>query len=512
MVLAIGDFAGKVLAFVITIIRTRSLTAEEFGGYGVIISTIGMFAQVSGFSLGIAATRFIAQHQSSEVSTRRAITQFICLTGVMMTLLTVVVFQLVAPWMVTSNPGLLSPLRWSSLILVTQTLSGLLLGVLIGQQRYRAATLATFSQNIVMLILTAWWAPVWGLEGTIWAAAAGFLTTLLMAWSQSKELLSWPWEPWSALRQHWHILITFCIPTLLAGAILFPASWLAMMLIAQQTGSPWNLLGSLFIAAPLGLATLILFADYSFGLRQVAYFTAADQFRPLLTMLSSVISQPLMPLVTSQLHKAQQGETEAIRRQAQRHAQRAIERSFQLATCLILPLHALLAFAGPYIMAIFGRQFATEWNVFLTMVAFGAYYGIAGLATSILTSLNRMWTVNVIQVGFAFSLVAITYLLQSYGAIGLGIAYFVSTFLALTVTSWIAHQAGYLTWLAMLVQLGAFLWILLISLLSAWTPAAWRLFAVPLACLTTASVVFLTMRTEFYTVFELFRQKLRRRK
>ena len=176
MILAVGDIAGKILAFIITIIRTHTLSPAEFGGYGFIISTIGMFAQVAGFSLGMAATRFIALHRDTSFSTARAICQFICLVGLITTLVTVVLLLCIAPWLVQSLPGLLGPLRWSTLILLTQTLSGLLLGVLIGLQRYRSATLATFTQNVVMLGLTAWLAPQWGLDGAIWAAAAGFLS------------------------------------------------------------------------------------------------------------------------------------------------------------------------------------------------------------------------------------------------------------------------------------------------------------------------------------------------
>ena len=214
-----------------------------------------------------------------------------------------------------------------------------------------------------------------------------------------------------------------------------------------------------------------------------------------------------MPIVTSQVKKSEEGETEEVRSMARRHAQRAIERSFQLAACLILPIHALLAFAGPSIMALFGRTFASEWNVFLTMLAFAAYTGIASLATHTLTALSRVWTLNVLQGLFGVLLITITWLLQGFGAIGLGLAYFISTFISLSVTAWILRRAGYLTWFAICVQMAAFAWLLLMSFISAFTPASWRPFCVPIAFLATTLAIFLTMRTEMMHVIALLKRK-----
>jgi O-antigen/teichoic acid export membrane protein len=283
-----------------------------------------------------------------------------------------------------------------------------------------------------------------------------------------------------------------------------------MMLIASQTGSPWPLLGGMLGGHVHWLSSMGLAYEYSTGLRQVALFTAADQFRPLLFLICNVVSQPLMPLVTSQVKKAEHGETEGERKQARRHAQRAIERSFQLVACLILPIHALLAFAGPYVMALFGRSFATEWTVFLTMLAFAAYTGIASLATHTLTALSRVWTLNIMQIVFGIMLIAITYLLRSWGAIGLGLAYFIATFCSLSITTVILHRADYVTWFAILVQLAAFVWLLLLSFISAFTPASWRPFCIPIAFLATVLMIFLTMRTEMMYVIEMLRRKLGR--
>lgn len=483
VILAVGDIAGKVLALIITIIRTHTLTGDEFGGYGIIISTIGMFAQLAGFSLGMAGTRYVALHRDHSISNTRAISQFITLVGLCTTAISMMALYVLAPLLVKTLPDLLVPLRWSVLILGTQTPSGLVLGLLIGMQRYRAAMLASFSQNVVMLIFTVWLIPRAGLDGAIWATAIGFLTTVIIAWYQAWDLLSWPWEPWSAIRSHWRILVDFCFPTLLAGIIVLPAGWISMVVV-----------------------------EYATNRTQVALFYAADQFRPLLTLLGGVVSQPMVPLVTSLVSHALRAVNHEEQHQYQRKAQRAIERSFQLAACLILPIHAMLAFAGPYVMALFGRTFAADWNVFLTMLAFAAYGGIATLTTHTLIALNRVWVQNLIQIFFGVLLIAITWLLKDKGAIGLGLGYFIGTFLSLSITSLIVYRSGYLTRFAIVVQLAAFTWLLVISLASAWTPDAWRPYCVPLAFLATVLFFYLTMKNEMIHVITLVRRKLSARR
>jgi O-antigen/teichoic acid export membrane protein len=508
LVLGAGDAAGKILALIITIIRTRSLSPAEYGGFGFIIQTIGMFAQAAGFSLGLAATRYVALYHQADPHKARHIAQFMTLFGLFTTTLAGGLMLLFAPELAGNLPGLVEPLRWSTLILISQTLSGLFLGLLAGLEQFRTITLIVFFQNVVMLSLTAWWAPIWGLVGTILAMAAGFFITLLLACRKIWPLVGPPWASWNALWIHRRILIEFCLPSLLGGLIILPATWFATKMIASHHGPVEYVLAGLLVLPPSWLASLGLAYEYSSGLRQVALFTAADQFRPILSLLANLVAQPMMPLVTNQIRQAEQPDNDdATRSRARRGAQRAIERSFQLAACMILPAHAFFAFAAPYVMALFGRAFAADWNIFLVVLAWGAVTGMTSLIGVSLYAQGQVWMQNGFMVLYGIILVLVTWLTQAWGEFALAAGHLAGTLATFTLGSWILHRTGFLSWHAIVVHLLAYAWITFISLVSFWIPPAWRIASIPLAVGITGLLLMGLLRAETKYVLLLLQRK-----
>jgi O-antigen/teichoic acid export membrane protein len=495
------------LALIITIIRTRSLTPAEFGGFGFIIQTIGMFAQAAGFSLGMAATRYVALYHESDAARAREIAQFITIFGVATTALASLLLLIFAPELAANLPGLIEPLRWSALILITQTISGLFLGLLAGLERFRLIAIISFLQNVVMLALTAWWAPIWGLVGTILAMAAGFAVTLVLT-----LYLTWDWVggPWSRLRALWshrRILVEFCIPSLLGGIVIVPASWLATAIIASRHGPFEPLIAGLLVLPPSWLASMGLAFHYAVGLREVALFTAADQFRPLLALLANLVAQPMMPLVTGQIRKAAEN-PELDRAHAHRGVQRAIERSFQLIACLILPAHAFFAFAAPYVMALFGRSFGADWNVFLVVLAWGAMAGMVSLIGVALYAQGQVWLQNLFMMIYGLILVLMTWGLQNWGEFALATGHLTATLSTFILGGFVLYRAGFLSWRAILVQVVAMIWITVISACAWIVPASWRILSVPVAVGITGLLLFVLLQSETRQVIYLLRRKL----
>lgn len=481
LILAAGDVVGKALGFIISIIRTRTLTTDEFGGLGFILQTVGMFAQVAGFSLGMAATRYIALYRNSEPRKAQEIAQFILIFGVCTTLIASVLMLVFAPQLSRSALDLTHSMRLSVLVLITQTLAGLALGVLIGMERFRAATYATVMQNVVMLLLTLWWTPMYGLTGAIYAMAIGFVTTLAIAAWGSRDLFMGISLDVGKLLVHKGILWEFCLPSLLSGLIVMPAYWIAMAMMAGQPN----------------------------GLSEIAIFYAADQLRPLLGLLTNVVSQPMMPIVTSQVRHAQDPSATIEERATAKHkAQNATFRSFQLVICLILPAHSILAFAGPYIMAIFGKAFATEWNVFLVVLAWGAFSGITGLIGISLQAQGRMWLSNGLYVIFGVLLISFCFILQSYGAIGLAFGYMLTAIASFFICGTILYRSGFISLQAMLLIMGSLVWLTFVSLGAAVVPAELRVVAIPFSFSLTMLALFMVMHTQMLHVLRLLSRKL----
>lgn len=509
LILAMGDVASKALGLLISIVRTRTLTNTEFGGFGFIMQTVGMFAQIAGFSLGLAATRYVALYRATEPDKAREIAQFITWFGVITTAVAAGLMILLAPWLSVSVPGLVGSMRLSSLVLITQTLSGLFLGALVGQERFRAATIANLLQNVVMLTLTLWWTPLFGLAGTIYAMAAGFTVTLTMACWFSRDLFQGRWHSAKELWSHKKIITEFCVPSLLSGLCVLPAVWFAQSIFASQHGPDSELSAGLALLPTISLAGLGMLRVYSSGLTQLAIFYAADQLRPIVGMLANVVAQPMMPLLSAQVRHAVDPDASPEEREASRKkAQNAILRSFQLVICLILPAHAILAFAGQHIMAIFGKTFATEWNVFLAVLAWGAFAGVTSLLGIALQAQGRMWLSNLFYLFYGILLVLFALLFRNYGAMGLSFAYICTSIVSSGITCYVMLRHHLISMPSILLLAATVVWLGVISFTATLVPAGWRLAAIPFACFVTVLMLFLVMRAQMMHVARLLYRKV----
>lgn len=513
VILAAGDVAGKALGFSISVVRTRTLTTAEFGGLGFIVQTIGMFAQLAGFSLGLAATRYIALYRSTDLRKSQEVAQFILIFGLITCCFAASLMLIFAPQLSTAAPGLTTPMRISVLVLLSQTLSGLFLGVLIGMERFRAATIATVTQNIVMLLLTLWWAPLYGLTGTIYAMATGFFVTLSIAAWGSLDLFLGTSFNFRDIWQHRRILWEFCLPALLSSVILMPASWLSMSMVASQHEINPQLLAH-SLAGPPGwqmgwMMGFSMILGYTSGLQQLAIYFAADQLRPMLGLLTNIVAQPMMPLVTAQIKHSEDHSLPAETREtARKKAQNATLRSFQLIICLILPAHAVLAFAGPYIMAIFGKTFATEWNVFLVVLAYAAFNGITSLMGISMQAQGRIWLVNLLLAIYGLLLISFCYLLQGYGAMGLGIAFILTSISSSILSAVILVRSGLLSIHAVLLMIGSTAWLAMITFSAAKISTEWRVIAIPFSCSLTMMMLFFMMRAQMLHVLRILTRRV----
>lgn len=509
LILAAGDVASKALGLLISIIRTRTLSNEEFAGFGFIMQTVGTFAQIAGFSLGLAATRYVALYRNSEPDTAREIAQFITWFGVITTCIAAAAMVLLAPWLSVTKEGLVASMRLSSLVLVTQTLSGLFLGMLVGQERFRAATIANLLQNVVMLTLTLWWTPILGLPGTIYAMAAGFTVTLTMACWYSRDLFQGRWHSLRELWTHKRIITDFCAPSLLSGLCVMPAVWLAQAIFVSQHGPSYELTVGLMLLPYCLIGSMVTLRHYSTGLSQMAVFYAADQLRPIVNMLANVVAQPMMPLLSSQVRHAVDPDANPVDRAiAQAKAQNTIFRSFQLVICLILPTHTILAFAGQHIMAIFGKTFATEWNVFLAVLAWGAFSGVTSLLGIALQAQGRMWLSNLLFLIYGMFLVIFAWLFRHEGAMGLSFTYICTSIVSCGITCYVMVRNHLLSMPSIVLLAATVMWLGVMSIFATLVPASWRLAMIPVACGITVLMLFLVMKTQMIHVAKLLYRKV----
>ena len=62
----LGNVISKFVLLIATILMARYLGKEEYGQFGIIKSTILMFAVFAGMELGMTATKYISQYKSTD--------------------------------------------------------------------------------------------------------------------------------------------------------------------------------------------------------------------------------------------------------------------------------------------------------------------------------------------------------------------------------------------------------------------------------------------------------------
>lgn len=512
LVLALGDIAGKILALLITMIRTHNLSAEAFGGFGFIISTIGMYSNFAGMALGLAGTRYIAMYRHTEPEKARSIAQFVLLISWVSTGLAAFLLWWATPALVGDLTELQSPMRWAAVLLLFQSLSSVSLGLLAGIERFTRITLVSFLQNVLMLVLTYFWTASAGLSGTIWAMVVSFLWTYLASLWFCRSLLKRPWLTLQSMREHLPMLIHFCLPSIFGGVLMGIAYWWATRIITVSSQNEMLLLSGFLTP---GVSWPVLFGHshgYYEGLRQVGYFTAANQFQPMLALLSNLIIQPMLPMLTSMIQTTKSKEsTPEQKEKANYDIQRMLERGTQLASCMLLPTFTVLAFGGPYLMRLFGKSFYSEWDVFLPVLVWGASSAIGAFLGSTLIAKGTIYTLAIFQVQYCLVLIASIYLLQKFGGIGLAASHLIAQMVTLCTSMYFLSRLRLFSPKTFQFIGVTVLLLILLALLSYFTPNALRIPSIFLMPLLVLLGLMLFSKEEVKMVTAVLKRKLLRR-
>ncbi len=329
-----GQVALRASAFLTTIAVARLLGTTEFGELALVQSSAAMFGVLAGFGLGPTTTRYVAYNRQSDRERTADVLFITAVTAALISGFLALVVLLASDWIaqsVLAQPGLSFALKASSLLFFVCTLDGVAVAALRGFESF--ARLATV--NTVRAVMTPMIAIplvyVWSVEGAIAASivsgAVGLVLTLqlvrkeCMAARVPIRLRRAPWH-------EWRILWKFSLPSMLATALVIPPVWFGQALLARQPD----------------------------GLRQLGFYTVANQWLTLVLFLPSVLGAVLMPIIASSRPSGA----------ARASSLFAIPILMSAAVGLVLSGISILA-AGP-ILALYGEDFAAAKPVYVVMM------------------------------------------------------------------------------------------------------------------------------------------------
>jgi len=350
---AVGTQGSTLLASVFT---ARLLGREVFGQFSFLQGTVMTAATFTGFGLGLTATRYVAHYRQEDPQRTGNFIRFVMTIASAVSALASLLMAVGAPYLafhVFHLPVLSPCIRWAAVCLFCITINGVQTGVLAGFESFRAVAFVNIAKGTTTLFLTVPFIWLWRLEGAFAAigaaGAVAYAVSLFQVAAVCKThgITRTRSMDWSNARVLW----TFSVPTVLAGVLVAPVTWLASLWLSRQ---------------PHGYSELGLFG-------------AANQWRSALSFIPAVLSQPLLPLLTS------------LATGRKRSFDRLVIYSAALngGTAAVVGVVVVLAF--PLISHVYGRGFAGISSVLVPLTVAGVISCAANPIGNALASRGRMW-------------------------------------------------------------------------------------------------------------------------
>lgn len=384
----IGLGLSKGITLILSIVIARVLKPEIYGQYGMINSTVSMFAVFAGLGLGVTSTRYIAEYRKSQpqrIGNIVALTNSVAIiTGVIMA--SILFFS--AEWLAEyylGTPQLSDELRIVSWLLIFNTFTGVQTGSLSGFEQFKKIAFVSTINGIISLPIIMTGVLLAGLKGLLWAnvIVAVILAimntyTISIVFKEHNIKLNVR----GALREK-EILWKTSLPAMLSNAMVGPITWY--------------------------VNTIILGMDNGFA--EIGLFNAAYQWRAILSFIPATITSVFLPILVVEKNNSK------------------MEKINILFSWIVVTMCALPILAYPEIIAIFYGKDYNGYNfkavlVLTALIACVLAYK-EGISRKIISE-NLMWFSFMSNFIWGGLLIIFTYLFRSKGAIGLSLAYLLS--------------------------------------------------------------------------------------
>jgi len=395
---AVGTQGSTLLASVFT---ARLLGREAFGQFSFLQGTVMTTATFAGFGLGLTATRYVAHYRQEEPQRTGDFIRFVMTIASAVSALTSLLMVAAAPYLALHvfHLASLSPsIRWAGLCLFCVTINGVQTGVLAGFESFRAVAFVNITKGLTALLLTVPLVWLWSMEGAFAAIGLAGVAAYVVGVSQVAAVSKTHGMPgnrsldWSNVRVLWK----FSLPTVLAGVLVSPVTWLASLWLSRQ---------------PHGYSELGLFG-------------AANQWRSAMSLIPAVLSQPLLPLLTS----LSNGRNKSF--------YRLVTYSAALNGGVAAAVGVLVVLALPLISHFYGRSFAGLNGVLIPLVVASVISCAANPIGNALASRDNMWLALILNLIWAASLMGMAAIaIPAAGARGLSYS-FLAAYLVHMLTTW----------------------------------------------------------------------------
>jgi O-antigen/teichoic acid export membrane protein len=388
-----GILASRIFSVVAMIAAARILGKPNFGALGMVQSTVGMFGVLAGLGLGVTATKYIAELRRKDTQRLGRILSLVLLTQVSALIVVGVVVVVLADALAAHTinaPQLAQEIRLAVALLAFLSLNRLATDALAGFEAWRLVAAMALAQGVVTLPAVLLLAPAHGVAGAVGGLSlAAAVSAGVGGWAVVQRCrVAGIQLRFRDLRSEACVLWHFSVPATLTALAVGPVLWAGNAILANTEG----------------------------GYGQLGAFAASLQWKNLLMYVPAAMAAAFLP-VMAHLHDANGSHS----------FDSALRAQIPLLGLVSLPPGILIACCGPYIMALYGDDFAGH-ELLLTIIVFGAVLqAVAGGLSNALVGSGRMWLRLAIYGVSGLVLVVVTALAApGLGAMGLALGYLAS--------------------------------------------------------------------------------------
>lgn len=389
----LGNLISKFVLLIATVFMTNYLGKEEYGQFGIIKSTILMFAMFAGMELGMTSTKYIAQYKSVDVKKVERVVGLSNLFAIVISLLvSFLIYWFSEEIAIQINaPRLHSEIRISSFILFFSSLNGVQSGILAGIEKFKELSVNGAIAGVVSSIGLVVSSRYFGLNAVIVAFGFNYVLCCLLNFFTLKKSFYKDFSVTIFSRENFKeldVLWSFSLPAILAGLMVAPVTWLCNYFLVNQPN----------------------------GYEQMANFDIANQWRNTILFIPSALSQIVLPMLASKV-----GNKIDYR----------IVFNKNLKINLYFGVILSLFFCGmsPLIIYIYGDKYNDALVPMIVMFLTTALIATNNVIGQGIASQGKMWLGFFVNTVWAIILLSSSILLIKYfqlGAVGLSIAYLIS--------------------------------------------------------------------------------------
>jgi O-antigen/teichoic acid export membrane protein len=388
----IGVATPRAIGVLASIIVARLLGVEGFGAYGIIQSTIGMFATFAGYGLGTTAAKHIAQYRTVDPDRAGRVLAAAMVITVAVGILTSGALLAASPFLAQHTlgaPGLTGILRFSAALVFLTVLSGAQTGMLTGFEAFKKNAQVNVIGALSVLPLTVLGTYFFGLMGSVAALTASTALTCVVshiAISGEARRLGVP-ARYSTCHQEWTTITGFSIPTILGSMGQGTATWMCYSMLVNRPN----------------------------GYGQMGLFNASNQWFAAIMFVPGLLNRVTLPALSESFAVA-----------GRQGARKVLVLTFKFNTAVMVPLVLVASLLSPWIMAFYGPSFVGAWPVLVMALFTAGCFALESPVYQALLAEGRPWTVFWFDIGLSLVVLLLTASLVNHGAMGLATARLIS--------------------------------------------------------------------------------------